>query len=41
LRNIPKVKAVDYSQVNVYDVLNHKSLVLTQTAFDSLMERLK
>lgn len=41
LRNIPKVKAVDHGQLNVYDVLNHKSLVLTQTAFDSLMERLK
>jgi len=41
VRNIPKVKAVDHSQVNIYDVLNHKSLVLTQTAFESLMERLK
>lgn len=41
VRNIPKVKAVNHSQVNIYDVLNHKSLVLTQTAFESLMERLK
>jgi large subunit ribosomal protein L4 len=41
LRNIPKVKAVDFSQVNIYDVLNHKSLVFTQKAFESLMERLK
>ena len=41
LRNIPKVKAVDHSQVNIYDVLNHKALVLTETAFESLMERLK
>jgi len=41
VRNIPKVKAVDHSQLNIYDVLNHKSLVLTQTAFESLMERLK
>jgi large subunit ribosomal protein L4 len=41
LRNIPKVKAIDFSQVNIYDVLNHKSLVFTQKAFESLMERLK
>lgn len=41
VRNIPRVKAVDHSQVNIYDVLNHESLVLTQTAFESLMERLK
>lgn len=41
MRNIPKVKAVDHSQVNVYDVLNHKGLVFSQQAFDSLMERLK
>ena len=41
VRNIPKVKAVDHSQVNVYDVLNHKGLVFSQQAFDSLMERLK
>jgi len=41
LRNIPKVKAVDSNQVNIYDVLNHTSLVFTQEAFESLMERLK
>jgi large subunit ribosomal protein L4 len=41
LRNIPKIKAVDINQVNIYDVLNHKSLVFTQKAFESLMERLK
>lgn len=41
LRNIPKVKAIDINQVNIYDVLNHKSLVFTQKAFESLMERLK
>jgi len=41
LRNIPKVKAVDYNQLNIYDVLNHTSLVFTQEAFESLMERLK
>jgi large subunit ribosomal protein L4 len=41
LRNIPEVKVVDFNQVNIYDVLNHKSLVFTQKAFESLMERLK
>ena len=41
LRNIPKIKAVDYNLVNIYDVLNHKWLVFTQKAFDSLMEKLK
>jgi len=41
LQNIPKVKAVDPKEVNVYDVLNHKWLVLSQRAFESLMERLK
>ena len=41
LKNIPKVKAVDYNLVNVYDVLNHKWLVFTQKAFESLMEKLK
>jgi large subunit ribosomal protein L4 len=41
LRNIPKVKAVDYNLVNVYDVLSHKWLVFTQKAFESLMEKLK
>jgi len=41
LRNISKVKAVDYNQVNVYDVLNLKWLVFSQSAFESLMEKLK
>lgn len=41
LRNITKVKAVDYSELNVYDVLNHKWLVFSQNAFESLMEKLK
>ncbi|NOR15095.1 MAG: 50S ribosomal protein L4 [Candidatus Aminicenantes bacterium] len=41
LRNIPKAKAVDYNQLNVYDVLNYKGLVFSQKAFDSLMEKLK
>jgi len=41
MRNIPKVKAVDYNQVNVYDVLNHKWIVFSEKAFESLMEKLK
>jgi len=41
LRNIKKIKAVDYNQVNVYEVMNHKWLVFTQKAFESLMEKLK
>jgi large subunit ribosomal protein L4 len=41
LRNIPRVKAVDHKQLTVYDVLDHKVLVFSQHAFDSLMERLK
>jgi large subunit ribosomal protein L4 len=41
LRNIPKVKAVDTNLVNVYDVLEHKWLVFSQKAFESLMEKLK
>ena len=41
LQNIPKVKAVDYNLVNLYDVMNHEWLVFTKKAFKSFMERLK
>jgi len=41
LRNIPKVKAIDFNHVSVYDVLNYKWLVFSQKAFESLMEKLK
>ncbi|MGB8952839.1 MAG: 50S ribosomal protein L4 [Candidatus Aminicenantales bacterium] len=41
LRNLPKVKVVDWAQVNVYDVLRHKWLVFSESAFQSLMEKLK
>ena len=41
LRNIPKVKIVDYNHLTVYDMLDHKGLVFSQRAFDSLMEKLK
>ena len=40
MRNLPKVKTVDHNQLTVYDVLDHKVLVFSQPAFDSLMERL-
>jgi large subunit ribosomal protein L4 len=36
LRNIPKVKAIDFTNLNVYDVLNFRSLVFSQKAFESL-----
>lgn len=41
LRNLPKVKAVDFNHVNVYDILCYQGLVFSQRAFDSLMEKLK
>jgi len=41
MRNIPKVKAVDFNQVNTYDILNHGWLVFSKPAFESLMEKLK
>ncbi len=41
LRNIPKVKTIDFNHVSVYDVLNYKWLVFSQKAFESLMEKLK
>jgi large subunit ribosomal protein L4 len=41
LRNIPKVKAIDHNDLNVYDVLNFESLVFSQMAFKSLMEKLR
>lgn len=41
LRNVPKVEVVDYNQVSIYAILNHKWLVITKKAFESLMEKLK
>ena len=34
MRNIPKVKAVDWQRVNTHDVLNYKWLVVSRQAFD-------
>jgi large subunit ribosomal protein L4 len=41
VRNIPRVKAVDVSGLNIYDVLAHKSLVFTRRAFEAVLEKLK
>ena len=41
VRNLPRVKAVDVSGINIYDVLAHKSLVFSRRAFEAAMERLK
>jgi large subunit ribosomal protein L4 len=41
VRNIARVKAVDVSGLNIYDVLAHKSLVFTRRAFEAFMEKLQ
>ena len=41
LRNIPKVKAVDWQRVNTHDVLSYKWLVVSAQAFAAWMEKLK
>lgn len=41
LRNVPRVKAVDWKLINTHDVLAYKWLVLSRQAFTSLMEKLK
>ncbi len=41
MRNLPQVKTTDFNQLSVYDVLDHKGLIFSQRAFDSLMEKLK
>ena len=40
-RNIPRVKALDFNHINVYDVMNYRWLVFSERAFSSLMEKLK
>jgi large subunit ribosomal protein L4 len=39
-RNLPEVKVLLTGGLNVYDVLKHKTLVLTREALDQLIERL-
>lgn len=41
MRNIPKVKAIDYKELNIYDVMTYRWLVFSERAFSSLMEKLK
>jgi len=41
VRNLPRVKAVDVSGLNIYDVLAHKSLVFSRRAFEAVLEKLK
>jgi large subunit ribosomal protein L4 len=39
-RNIPKVKVIPASGVNVYDILLHEKLILVQSSIEKLEERL-
>jgi large subunit ribosomal protein L4 len=39
MRNLPQAKAVDARNLNVYDILKYRWLVLSQRAFDTLMSR--
>ncbi len=41
VRNLARIKAVDVSGLNIYDVLSHKSLVFTPRAFEAVLEKLK
>ena len=38
-RNLPKSKYVAAEGINVYDILDHEKLVLTQAAVDKVVER--
>jgi len=40
VRNLPRIKAVDVSGLNIYDVLAHKSVVFSRRAFEAVLERL-
>lgn len=39
VKNLPKIKAVDWAQLAAPDILNHSWLVFTRSALDSLMEK--
>ena len=41
VRNLPRIKAVDVSGLNIYDVLAHRSLVFSRRAFEAVLEKLK
>lgn len=40
-RNIPGIKMISADQVNVYDILRHRQLVIVENAAQDLQERLK
>jgi large subunit ribosomal protein L4 len=40
VRNLPRVKAVDVTGLNIYDVLAHKSVVFSRRAFEAVLEKL-
>ena len=40
-RNIPSLKLVRAQDVNAYDILRNKKVLVTKTAFQSLVERIK
>jgi large subunit ribosomal protein L4 len=39
-RNIPGVKVLPVAGLNVYDILDHKNLALTQSAVEAVVARL-
>ncbi len=41
VRNLPRIKAVDVSGLNIYDVLAHRRLVFSRRAFEAVLEKLK
>jgi len=41
IRNIPKMKAIGWEDVNIYDVLLYDKIIFSKRGFDGLMERLK
>ena len=40
-RNIKNVKLIKSIGVNVYDLLNYKSIIIDKTTFNNLIERIK
>ncbi|MFQ6083416.1 MAG: 50S ribosomal protein L4, partial [Candidatus Aminicenantia bacterium] len=41
MRNLPRIKAIGFDEINIYDILRYDQLVFTQSGFQFLMERLK
>ncbi len=40
-RNLPRFSLIPASEVNAYDILRHKNIMLTKTAWDILMKRIE